>query len=73
MHIHNLCARNGDRLNLSIKTGNAHRQRILPQTTINTLKRYDGSQMVVVFTITEINYWKPILQFGAAPYLYLRC
>ena len=65
MHIHNCCTLNVD--NLLIKNGTAHKQRTLPQTTINTLKKYEGEgmkpvkndgggQMVVVFTITEINY-----------------
>ena len=41
MHIHNSCTRNDD--NLLIKTGNAYKQRILPQTTINTCKKYEGA------------------------------
>ena len=40
MHICNSCSRNGD--NLLIKTDNAHKQRILPQTTLNTCKKYEG-------------------------------
>ena len=66
MHIQNCCTRNGDHLNLLIKSGNGHKQRILAQTTINTFKsmrgrdrntvKNDGGQIVVIFTITEINY-----------------
>ena len=70
MHIHNFCVRNGDNLNLLIKTADAHKQKIFPQTTIITSKKYekggietlgivknDGvGHMVVAFTITEINY-----------------
>ena len=36
MHIQNCCTRNGDHLNLFIKTANATKERILPQTTIKT-------------------------------------
>ena len=35
MHIHDSYTRNGDNLHLLIKTGKAHKQRILTQTTIN--------------------------------------
>ena len=38
MHIHNSCTRNGYHLNLLIKTGNARKERMLPQTISNTLK-----------------------------------
>ena len=41
MHIHNSCTRNDDHHNLLIKIANAHKQRILPQTTINTCKKYE--------------------------------
>ena len=44
MHIHDSCTCNGDNLNLLIKTGNVHKQRILPQTTINTCKKYERGQ-----------------------------
>ena len=43
MHIHNSCTCDSDNLNLLIKTGNVHKQRILPQTTINTSKKYEGA------------------------------
>ena len=39
LHFHNSCTRNGDHLILSIKTGNAHKQIMLPQTIINTFKK----------------------------------
>ena len=69
MHIHNSYTYSGDHPNLLIKTRNAHKERILPQTTINTFKKCQeeelkhsskdgGTQMVVVFKITEINYLK---------------
>ena len=45
MHIRNSCTCNGDNLNLLIKTGNVHKQRILPQTTINTCKKYEGAEI----------------------------
>ena len=40
MHIHISCTRNDDNLILLIKTANAHKRRILPQTIIDTCKRY---------------------------------
>ena len=63
----NFPTRNGDHLILLIKTGNAHEERILPQTIINVFKKClgggietqkndDGGQVVVAFTMTEINY-----------------
>ena len=42
MHIHNCCANDGEYLILLIKTGNAHKQRIMLQTIINTFKKYKG-------------------------------
>ena len=69
IYFHNFCAYNNDYLILFIKIGNAHKQRILSQAiidafetceggrNINTVKNYGGAQMVVVFTITEKNYF----------------
>ena len=42
MHIYYSCTHNGDNLNFSIKTANAYKDRILPQTIINTCKKYEG-------------------------------
>ena len=42
MRIHNSCTCNGDNLNLLIKTGNVHKERMLPQTAINICKKYEG-------------------------------
>ena len=39
MHFLNSCTRNGDRLVFLIKTGNAYKERILPQTIINTFEK----------------------------------
>ena len=39
MHIHISYTRNDEDLNLLIKTGNAHKQRILPQTITYTCKK----------------------------------
>ena len=36
MYIHNCCTGNDDRFALLIKTANAHTEKILPQTTVNT-------------------------------------
>ena len=71
MHFHNSCTRRGDHPGILINTSDAHKQRMLPQARINTFKKCkregirgnrntvkndDGGQMVVVITITEINY-----------------
>ena len=45
MHIHNSCTRNSDNLNLLIKTGNAHKEKILLQTANNTCKKYKGQKL----------------------------
>ena len=45
MHFHNSYKRKGDHLILLIKTGNAHEQRMLPQTIINTCKKYEGERL----------------------------
>ena len=39
MYNHNSCACNGDCLILLTKTGNIHKERILPQTTIDTSEK----------------------------------
>ena len=39
--------RNGDHLILSIKTGNAHKVRILSQTTINSFKKSEGKGLKI--------------------------
>ena len=39
-HIHNSSTCNGDNFSHPIKTANAHKDRILPQTIINTCKKY---------------------------------
>ena len=42
MSIHNSCTLNGDNIDLLIKTGNAQKCRMLPQTTVNTFKKCHG-------------------------------
>ena len=42
MHTHDSYTSNGDDFHLLIKTGNAHKQKILPQTIINICKKYEG-------------------------------
>ena len=67
MHIHNSCTRNGNNLNLLIKTSRVDKERMLPQTTVSICKKYEGEglkysennncgQMLGVFKLTEINY-----------------
>ena len=66
MHFHNSCARNDGHFTLLIKTGIAHKERTLSQAIRNSFKKCEGSfetvktdnggQMIVVFTIKEINY-----------------
>ena len=67
MHFHNTCTRNSDYLIFFIKTGDAHKKKMLSHTILNTFKKCNweeenivknngGGEMVVVFTITEINY-----------------
>ena len=85
MHFHNTCARNSDYLILFIKPGDAHNLRMLSHTIFNTFKKFNrgdgnivknngGGEMVVVFTITEINYLVVSIFFDlvqAISYLYL--
>ena len=67
----------GDHPTPSIKTGNAHKERTLTKTTNVSFKKCEGeelkSQMVVVFTITEVNYLmvSHILRFGTVPFLFV--
>ena len=42
MHLCNFHARNGDHLILLIKTGNAHEEKMLPQTVISIYKKCEG-------------------------------
>ena len=67
MHFHNFYTRCDDNLILSINTGNAHKEIILPQTIINTFKKCKGEaskhtkndaggEMVVAFIMTKLNY-----------------
>ena len=46
MYIHNSCIPNGDRLNLLVKTDNAYKKRMLPQTIINkyTFNDWEGEK-----------------------------
>ena len=39
MHTHNSCTSNGDHFNRLINTSNAHKKRMLPQTTIISYKK----------------------------------
>ena len=84
------CTRNSNYLILFIKTSDAHKIRMLSHTIFNKLflksvtegrggdgnivKNNGGGEMVVVFTITEINYLVASLIFDlvrAILYLYL--
>ena len=67
-HFHNSCLCNVNHLVLLIKTGNAYKERMLPQTITNiykkckvggieTIKNDNYGKMVVVFTSTKINYF----------------
>ena len=68
MYFHYTCTGNSDYLVLFIKTGDAHKIRMLSHTLSLTLlksvtggdgnivKNDSGDEMVVVFTITEISY-----------------
>ena len=70
MYFHNTCTRNKDYLIFFIKTGDAHKIGMSSHSIFNTFKKCKregegvgsidkndgGGEMVVVFTITEINY-----------------
>ena len=67
IYFQNTCTRNSNYLILFIKTGDAHKIRMLSHTIFNTFKKCNrgngnivkndgGGEMVVIFTITEINY-----------------
>ena len=88
MHSHNTCTRNSNYLILFVETGDAHKTRMLSYTIFNTfnncnrrggedgniVKDDGGGEMVVVFTITKINYLVASLFFDlvrAISYLYL--
>ena len=62
MHIHNLCTRNGDHFNHSIRTGNAHK---IPLIFVESekgggiqakAKSDGGGQMMDAFIITKLKY-----------------
>ena len=59
MYFHNYCRRNCDHHILLFKPSDVHKEKILPQIMISTCEG-EGietrSQMVVAFTLTEINY-----------------
>ena len=87
MQLHNTCTRKSNCLVFFIKTGDAHKIRMLSPTIFNTFKECNrgkgdgnivkndgGGEMVVVFNITEINYLVVSLFFDlvqAISYLYL--
>ena len=82
VYFHNTCTQNSDYLILFIKTNNAHKAKILSHVTFNTLKKCNrkedgniikndsGSEIMVVFTITEVSLFFDLVR--AILYLYLR-
>ena len=44
VHLHKSCLGNSDNLILSMKTGNAHKERTLSPTIINTFKKCKGEE-----------------------------
>ena len=80
MLFYNSCTRNCDHHILLIKTGNAHKQKMLPQIIINTCKggRFETkSKLMVAAKCCFYNYknksfsGKPILRCGGAPFLFI--
>ena len=45
IHFHNSCTRNGDYFVLSIKTANAHNERMQSQTAIDTFKKCEAERL----------------------------
>ena len=67
MYFHNTCTRNSDQLIFFFETDDADKMRMLSHAIFNTFKKCNwgdgnlvkndgGGEIVVVFTITEINY-----------------
>ena len=62
MHKHNCCTCNGNNLNLFIKTGNGHKERMLPQTIVNTFKECEGGGIETQSKMIVAAKWRLFLQ-----------